>query len=201
VTLLRFLLPLPLLAFLPFANASAATKSFLGAGGTVRLSYASALTPTRNFAGRPLMNSGWRQVWDGSPVGRGVGIVRFWQVAKPSDGQGQVTEIVQVGFSRSAAVVATCGTAGLKSGNGRRLPDRMIGGHRWTVYSNGDAGMSQQVRATNLRTVVNGTCYTIDRVTYSVKAAGPPARNAPAQAIAAARMDAIVATVKVGGRR
>jgi hypothetical protein len=49
--------------------------------------------------------------------------------------------------------------------------------------------------------VVNGTCYTIDRVTYVVKAAASPARNAPAQAIAAARMDAIVATIKVGRRR
>jgi hypothetical protein len=201
VTLLRFLLPLPLLAFLPFANASAATKSFLGAGGMVRLSYPAALTPTRNFAGRALMNAGWRQIWDGSPVGRGVGIVRFWQVAKPVDGQGQVTEMVQVGFSRSAAVVATCGTEGLKSASGRRLPDRMLGGHRWTVYSNGDAGMSQQVSATNLRTVVNGACYAIDRVTYAVKAAPPLARIAPTQAIAAARMDAILATIKVGRRR
>ena len=47
----------------------------------------------------------------------------------------------------------------------------MLGGHRWTVYTNGDAGMSQQVNATNLRTVVDGTCYAIDRVTYAVKAA------------------------------
>ena len=201
MTLLRFLLPLPLLAFLPFANASAATKSFLGAGGMVRLSYPSALTPTRNFAGRALMNAGWRQIWDGSLVGRGVGIVRFWQVARPSDGQGQVTEMVQVGFSRSAAVVATCGTAGLKSGSGRRLPNRMLGGHRWTVYANGDAGMSQQVNATNLRTVVDGTCYAIDRVTYAVKAAQSLPRSAPTQAAAAARMEAILASVRVGRAR
>jgi hypothetical protein len=108
--------------------------------------------------------------------------------------------MVQVGFSRSAAVVATCGTAGLKSGSGRRLPNRMLGGHRWTVSANGDAGMSQQVNATNLRTVVDGTCYAVDRVTYAVKAAAP-ARNAPTQAVAAAQMDAIVATIKIGRRR
>ncbi len=201
MSFLRYLLPLPLLALLPFANATAQTKSFLGAGGMVRLSHASSLTPTRNFAGRALMNSGWRQMWDGTPVGRGVGIVRFWQVAKPTDGQGQVTEMIQVGFSRSTAVVATCGTAGMVSGSAKRLPNRMLGGHRWAVYSNGDAGMSQQVSATNFRSVIDGACYAIDRVTYAVKAAPPPGRNAPTQAIAAAKMDAILATVKVGRRR
>jgi len=201
VSLFRYLLPLPLLALLPFANATAANKSFVGAGGNVRLSYASSLTPTRNFAGRPLMNRGWRQMWDGAPIGRGVGIVRFWELAKPTDGQGQVTEMIQVGFSRSATVIATCGTAGTRSGSGRRLPDRMLGGHRWTVYANGDAGMSQAIRATNFRTVVNGACYAIDRVTYSAAAAPPPRRNAPPQAVAAARMDAILATIKIGRRR
>ena len=201
MSLFRYLLPLPLLALLPFANATAQTKSFLGAGGMVRLSHASNLTPTRNFAGRALMNSGWRQMWDGKPVGRGVGIVRFWQVAKPTDGQGQVTEMIQVGFSRSTAVVATCGTEGMNSGSGRRLPDRMLGGHRWTAYANGDAGMSQQVGAINLRSVINGACYTIDRITYATKAAPPPPRTAPTQAVAAAKMDAILATIKVGRRR
>ncbi|MES3153749.1 hypothetical protein [Sphingomonas faeni] len=201
MSLFRYLLPLPLLVLLPFATATAATKSFIGAGGMVRLSHPSSVSPTRTFAGRALMNSGWRQMWDGTPVGRGVGVVRFWQIARPRDGQGQVTEMLQVGFSRSAAVVATCGTAGMTSGNGRRLPNRMLGGHRWTAYANGDAGMSQSVAAINLRTVVNGTCYTVDRITYAVKAAAPPSRNAPDQATAAATMDAILATIHVGGRR
>ena len=201
MSLFRYLLPLPLLALLPFANASAADKSFVGGGGIVRLSYAPSVTPTRNFAGRSLLNSGWRQMWDGAPVGRGVGIVRFWEVARPADGQGQVTELIQVGFSRSAPVVATCGTAGMLSGSAKRLPNRMLGGHRWTVYTNGDAGMSQQVNATNFRSVINGACYAIDRVTYAVKAAAQAGRNAPTQAIAAARMDAILATIKIGGRR
>ena len=77
----------------------------------------------------------------------------------------------------------------------------MLGGHRWTVYASGDAGMSQQVSATNLRSVINGACYAIDRVTYAVKAAPPAGRNAPTQVVAAARMDAILATIKVGTRR
>jgi hypothetical protein len=193
VSLYRYLLPLPLLALLPLANATAATQSFIGAGGMVRLSHPSSLQPTRTFAGRALMNAGWRLMWDG--------VVRFWQVAKPADGQGQVTEMVQVGFSRSAAVVARCGTDGALSASGRRLPNRMLGGHRWTVYTNGDAGMSQSIRATNFRTVVDGGCYAIDRITYAVKAAAAPGRNAPPQSVASARMDAILATIKIGRRR
>ena len=200
--LLRYcLLPLPLLALLPFASADAANKSFIGAGGRVRLSHPANLNPTRTFSGRALMTGGWRLMWDGTPAGRGVGVARFWQVAKPKDGVGQVIEMVQIGYSRTAAVVAHCGTDGLKGGSGRRLPDRMLGGHRWTVYSNGDAGMSQGITATDLRTVVDGACYAVDRITYAVKAAAAPSRTAPIQAVAAARMDAILATVHVGRRR
>ncbi len=200
--LLRYcLLPLPLLALLPFASADAANKSFIGAGGRVRLSHPANLNPTRTFSGRALMTGGWRLMWDGTPPGRGVGVARFWQVAKPRDGVGQVIEMVQIGFSRNAAVVARCGTAGAKGANGRRLPDRMLGGHRWTAYSNGDAGMSQSISATDLRTVVEGTCYAVDRVTYSIKAGSAPSRTAPTQAIAAANMNAILATIHVGRRR
>ncbi len=197
---LRYCL-LPLLAVLPFASVDAATKSFVGAGGRVRLSHPANLNPTRTFSGRALMTGGWRLMWDGTPVGRGVGVARFWQVAKPRDGAGQVIEMVQIGFSRDAAVVARCGTDGAKGGSGRRLPDRMLGGHRWTVYVNGDAGMSQSVAATDLRTVVEGTCYAVDRVTYAVKAGSAPSRTAPTQAVAAANMDAILATIHVGRRR
>ncbi len=200
--LLRYcLLPLTLLALLPLANADAATKSFIGAGGRVRLSHPASLSPTRTFSGRALMTGGWRLMWDGKPTGRGVGVARFWQIAKPRDGVGQVMEMVQIGFSRDAGVVARCGTAGAKGANGRRLPDRMLGGHRWTAYSNGDAGMSQSIAATDLRTVVEGACYAVSRVTYRVKAASAPARTAPTQAVAAANMDAILATIHVGRRR
>ena len=61
--------------------------------------------------------------------------------------------------------------------------------------------MSQQVRALTLRSVIGGTCYAVDRITYAAKAGSPPPRNAPTQAVAAARMDAILKSVKVGRRR
>lgn len=183
------------------AIAAPAGRAFASRDGLVRLSYPAGLSPGHDFAGRPLMTGGWRLMWDGSSVGRGKGVVRFAEDARPRDGIGRVTEMVQVGRSRDAAVVARCGTAGAAGGSARRLPNRMLGGHRWTVWTNGDAGMSQQVAATDLRTVVDGTCYAIDRITYAVKAADPLPRGAPAQAMAAARMNAILASIRVGRAR
>lgn len=178
--------------------AAPSSRVFVSADRTVRLNYPAGVVPSRDFAGRPMMSGGWRLMWDGKPAGRGQGVARFSVDARPTDGVGRVTEMVQVGMSRSRAVVATCGTAGLKGAITRRLPNRMLGGHRWTVWRGGDAGMSQQSDATDWRTVVNGACYAIDRVTYRVRAADPLPRTAPSQASAAARMDAILASVRVG---
>lgn len=189
---------LPLAALLSLTAAAPATRSFVGANGRVRLSYPAALTPTRDFSGKALMTQGWRLSWDGAAVGPGTGIVRFSQQARPTTGEGTVTELVQVGMSRDAQVVAHCGTTGALGSSGRRLPNRMLGGHRWTAYANGDAGMSQAITATDLRTVVDGACYAIDRVTYAVRAAQPLPATAPTQRAAAARMDTILSSIHVG---
>lgn len=194
----RRLTLLPLLA--AAASANPAPHAFAGAGGLVRLSYPLSLHPTQDFSGKSLMTGGWRLSWDGAPVGPGTGVVRFAQDARPRDGQGTVTELVQVGLSRDAGVIAHCGTTGALGSSGRRLPNRMLGGHRWTVYRNGDAGMSQQIVATDLRTVVDGTCYAVDRVSYAVTAAQPLPAGAPTQDSAAARMDAILSSIRVGRR-
>ena len=186
---------LPLLA----VAATPPPSHFAGAGGLVRLTYLAPLRPTRDFSGKSLMSAGWRLSWDGSPVGPGTGVVRFSQDARPASGEGIVTELLQIGMSRDAAVVAHCGTTGAIGGSGRRLANRMLGGHRWTVHANGDAGMSQQITAIDLRTVVNGACYAIDRVSYAVRAAQPLPASVPTQAAAAARMDAVLASVRVGG--
>lgn len=192
--------PAPVAGSTRTVPSSVTGKSYVGAGGLVRLTYPAGLTPAHDFGGKSLMSAGWRLIWDGTPVGPGQGVVSFAQYARPADGQGYITELIRIGMSRDAGVVATCGTAGIKGGSTQRLPNRMIGGHRWTVWTNGDAGMSQQIAATDLRTVVDGVCYAIDRVSYSVKAADPLPNSAPTQAAAAARMDAILASVRVGGR-
>ena len=194
----------PFLSLLVLAAAAAGTPiqtHYVGAQGRVRLTYPAALTPSRDFQGRALMTAGWRLIWDGTPVGPGTGVVRFSEQARPGTGPGTVDEMVQIGMSRDPGVVARCGTSGARGDGGRRLPNRMLGGHRWTVYANSDAGMSQRIVATDLRTVVDGICYAIDRVSYTVTAAPPPSPRAPTQASAAARMDAILASVQVGGRR
>lgn len=177
--------------------AAPASRTFVSADRTVRLTYPAGLPPTRDFTGRPLMNSGWRMMWDGSPTGRGEPVARFQSVARPVDNVGRVTESVQIGMSRAPAVVATCGTAGLH-GTAHRMPNRMLGGHRWTVWDGGDAGMSQEVTATNLRSVVNGACFAVDRVGYTVKAVPPLPHTAPSQAAASARMDAILDSIRLG---
>lgn len=192
---------LPLLAIAAAVNATPLQRRYTAAGGLVRLTYPAALTPGRDFGGRPLMPAGWRLAWDGAAVGPGTGVVRFAQDARPASGPGYVTELVQVGMSRDPSVVAHCGTTGTIGGSGKRLPDRMLGGHRWTVYRNGDAGMSQGIVATDLRTVVDGNCYAIDRASYSVTAAAALPGRAPTQAVAAARIDAIMASVRVGQAR
>ena len=191
----------PLIALAAATGAALPSRHYVGAGGLVRLTYPATLTPSRDFHGMALMSAGWRLSWDGAPVGAGTGIVRFSEQARPTSGPGIVDEMVQIGMSRDARVVARCGTTGALGDSGKRQPDRMLGGHRWTAYTNGDAGMSQQITATDLRTVVGGVCYAIDRVSYLVEAVDPLAKGAPAQVAAAARMEAILASVRVGKAR
>ncbi|WP_375394424.1 hypothetical protein [uncultured Sphingomonas sp.] len=191
---------LPLLAIAAAVGATPLQRAYSAAGGLVRLTYPAGLTPGRAFGGRSLMAAGWRLSWDGTAAGPGSGVVRFSQDARPASGPGVVTELVQIGLSRDAGVVARCGTTGALGGSGKRLPNRILGGHRWTAYRNGDAGMSQGIVATDLRTVVDGVCYAIDRATYSVTAADALPTSAPTQGAAAARMDAILTSVRVGRR-
>ena len=192
---------LPLIAIAAAATATPLQRGYVGAGGLVRLTYPAGLTPSRDFHGLSLMSEGWRLSWDGAPVGTGTGIVRFSEQARPSSGPGTVDEMVQIGLSRDPGVVARCGTTGALGDSGKRLPDRMLGGHRWTAYRNGDAGMSQQIAAIDLRTVVDGVCYAIDRATYRVAAADALPKSAPTQVAAAGRIDAILASVRVGRAR
>lgn len=183
------------------AAASAAHVAVVSRDRTVSLQASADVPPSRQFLGFSLMQAGWRLRWDGQPAGPGVEIAQFSISARPRTGQGIVTELVQVGSSRDAVVVAGCGTVGLKGDVAQRLPSRMFGGHRWTAYRGSDAGMSQSVAALSLRTVVDGECYAIDRVTYRVWAVETPPPSVPTQAIATARIDRILASIRVVARR
>lgn len=181
----------------PVASKVAGSHRFSAADGLVTLDYTDPLTPGHDFGGRALQAAGWRLMWNGK-AGPGDGVVSFSEDARPAAGNGYVTEFIQIGMSRDPGVVSSCGTAGMSGGIAKRLPNRMIGGHRWTVWRGGDAGMSQEIDATDYRTVVNGICYAIDRASYYVRAADPKP-GLPTQRAAATRIDAVLHSVHVGG--
>jgi len=152
-------------------------------------------TVSRTLTGRSLMASGWRLMWDGKNAGPGDDVVRFTIRTRPADGVGVVDEMVQVGVGRTGSE-RDCLTRGLRGGGGRALPDRIIGGRRWTAWSNSDAGMSQQVQAIDLRTVHRGRCYAVARIAYAVKAMAAP-RGLPPQSRGAAAMDRALASLRL----
>lgn len=139
--------------------------------GTIALNYPASLTPTRDFSATYFTPEGWRAMFDGAPVGPGTGQVRFRAESfRAGDQPLVITTILQLGTSQDPAVVADCLTRGLTGGNGSKQEDRSIGGVRFTVYRNGDAGMSHQMASTDLRAVRDGTCIAIDRIVSSVPA-------------------------------
>lgn len=150
---------------------------------------------TRTLAGRALMASGWRLMWDGGAAGPGDDVVRFTIRTRPADGIGVVDEMVQLGVGGTGSR-RDCLTRGLRGGDAHRLPDRIIAGRRWTAWANADAGMSQQVRATDLRTVYRGRCYAAARISYAVKAMDPPS-GLPPQMRGAAAIDRALASIRL----
>lgn len=107
-------------------------------------------------------------------------------------------EVLQIGWSAAPGAVHTCLTFGLDSGSQKRLPDRTINGVSFAVVSNGDAGMNQSIDATDLRSVVDGRCYAVERFTYAVKAADPDPKVKLTQKQGAAMLDASLASLHLG---
>ena len=156
--------------------------------------------PTRSAAPLgSLMSAGWRFVWDGSAVGPGEVVVRLVLKVRPAAGSpGTASEVLRIGRSRDQRVVRTCLTYGLRGGSGRRLPDRVINGRRFAAWVNSDAGMSQAIAATDLRAVVDGTCYAVERFRYGESASDgdPSVRLSTAQG--AALLDASLNSLQLG---
>jgi hypothetical protein len=152
-------------------------------------------TLSRRLTGRSLMAAGWRLSWDGSAAGPGTEVARFTRRARPADGVGTVDEMVQIGVGGPGSA-RDCLTRGLNGDDARRLPDRTINGRRWAVWTNGDAGMSQQITATDLRTVWRVRCYAVARISYAAKATDTPP-GLPPQAQAATVMDRALASLRL----
>ncbi|MBJ6122637.1 hypothetical protein [Sphingomonas mollis] len=172
-----------------------AAAPFTSAADHLRIERPAGAQVSRTLDGRSLMAAGWRLMWDGKPAGPGNDVVRFTIRARPTDGVGVVDEMLQIGIGKPGSA-RDCLTRGLRGGSARKLPDRLIDGRRWTAWSNGDAGMSQQITATDLRTVYRNRCYAVARIGYAVKAMDTP-RGLPAQAMAAAAMDRALATLRL----
>jgi hypothetical protein len=166
------------------------------ADGSVRLPAPKGARVERVLAGRPLMGEGWRLMWDGRPAGPGEPLLRVTLNARGRPGV--VDEIVQVGRSRAPSVVRTCLSAGLSGPNVRPLGRRRLAGRLWTAVADSDAGMSQQVTATDYRAVIGGACWAVSRISYAVRArdAGP---GLPTQADAARVMDRALAALRIRG--
>jgi hypothetical protein len=163
------------------------------ADGSVRLPRPAGATVERTLPGRPLMAEGWRLMWDGRPAGAGEPLIRV--TLRSRSDPGVVDEIVQVGRSRAPSAVRTCLNAGL--GGGTKLPARRFAGHRWAAVRHADAGMSQEVTATDYRAVIGGSCWAVARVRYAVRAR-EPAPGLPAAATASAAMDRALAGLQIG---
>ena len=194
----------PLLALL-FATAGAAApparftapqQPWASPDGQVRLLRPATAQPTFSQGGvGTLTSQGWRLIWDGQPDVAGRMAVRLALPVVPTRGPGQMTEYLQVGFSPSPQARHSCLSFGLKGGSGGRLPDRVINGVRFTVWGNGDAGMSQNIAATDYRAVVGGRCYAVERFSYGVTAADRDPALTLAQARGAAMLDAALASL------
>lgn len=155
----------------PAPTPANALREWRSEDGTLALSYPATLTPTQNFSATYFTPEGWRATFDGAPVGPGVDQVRFSAESyRDGDQPFIVTTVLQIGTSRDPAVVADCLTRGLGGSNGSQAEDRTIGGVRFTVFKNSDAGMSHQLSSTDLRAVRGGTCIAIDRVQIAVPA-------------------------------
>jgi hypothetical protein len=169
--------------------------------GAVRLLRPAAAPLTTSVAAvNTLMRPGWRLVWGDTRQTPGRMIARIAIPVKPKGMPGTAAEVFQVGASRDPYAVRTCLRHGLDSGSGNRRPDRMINGVRFGVWTNADAGMSQRISGTDLRAIVDGACYAVERYAVGEAASdGDPTVTLP-EADGAALLDATLASLRIAHR-
>ena len=175
-------------------------QSWASPDGWVRLRRPTAVRPTQSYVGfNTLVSPGWRLIWSAQDATPGCLVIRLALKVRPRWPEKTATEVFQVGVSRDPATIRSCLTYGLDGGSGGRQPDRVINGVRYAVWSNGDGGMSQHVNATDLRTVVSGACYAVERFSTSETASnGDPSVTLP-QDQGSSELDATLASLRIGG--
>lgn len=144
-----------------------------------------------------LMSPGWRLDWSGDHPAPGRIILRLTLKVVPQSRTGTATEVFQIGSSTTPAAVKSCLQYGLDSGSGERRPDRVINGVRYAVWTNGDAGMSQGIGGIDLRAVVGGACYAVERYTVSESASDGDPKVTLTEKNGAAALDATLASLRI----
>jgi hypothetical protein len=145
-----------------------------------------------------LMSPDWRLSWDVAPTPGRVVVRLAVPVTSEKAPAAKATEVLQVGASRAHASVRRCLTYGMAGGTGHREKDRLINGVRYVVWTHSDAGMSQQISALDLRAVVDGVCYAVERFSYVAFAETRDPHSSLPQAIAAAQLDEALASLQLG---
>lgn len=144
-----------------------------------------------------LMSSGWRLDWSGDHPAPGRMILRLTLKVMPKSRTGTATEVFQIGSSTTPAAVKSCLHYGLDSGSGERQPDRVINGVRYVIWTNGDAGMSQGIGGINLRAVVGGACYAVERYAISESASDGDPSVTLLEKDGVAALDATLASLRI----
>jgi hypothetical protein len=174
-------------------------ETWTSSDGHVRLDHPSSIGPTgTSVVGNYFFGRGWRVFWNGpDPYAKaGRVVVAFGVKALPSRAHASARELLQIGISHNPRVIASCTTAGMQPGQDARLPDQTINGLTFAAYSNSDAAMSQGTTTLDLRAVVGGACYTVDRITETADSDPDPSVTLK-QSQAAAELDAMLATLRI----
>ena len=181
------------------AQAATSLEAWSSRDGRVHLAHVDTIAPSgKSVVGNYFFGRGWRVYWDGpDPLARaGAVVVSFALSARPSAKHMTGRELLQIGVSRDRRVVATCRRAGLRFGDGTALPDQTINGVTYTAASNSDQSMSQGTTTLDLRAIVGGACYAVDRITETAGSDADTAVTLP-QSQAAADLDALLETVRI----
>ena len=183
------------------ARATARMQPWRSPDGRVRLSRPAGAIVERAAAPiNTLMRPGWRLFWGEGAAPPGSVIVRLTLRVHPEAPGKTASELLQVGVSSDPRARAGCLHDDLNGGSGERLPDRVINGVRYRAWHNADEGMSQSIDAIDLRAVVDGACYAVERFSVGEGASdGDPSVTLP-QAKGAALLDASLASPRIGAR-
>lgn len=162
--------------------------------GAISMSVPPLLHQVPKAEGFTFAAGGWRLAWAEPDAGPGKTLLAVQGFSGSGDGR-LLQGGVRVGESTDPASVGNCLTYGLTAGDPQPMPDQQIDGVTFHVTRNSDAGMSQQLRTTSYRTVLNGNCIAIDRYTYA--SPRPIPEGAPNPEDIAQALDAAVASIRI----